>query len=230
MCGRYTLATDRTTLSETFPQLTLPDVLPPRYNIAPSQEVAVVANTGERVLASFRWGLIPSWAKDPGIGHKMINARAESLAEKPSFRTAYQRRRCLILADGFYEWAQQPGSKTKIPVYIRLRSGRPFGFAGLWEVWRPADGPPVFSCTIITTTPNELMERIHHRMPVIVKPDAYEQWLDPHEQPPERLDGLLVPYPAAEMIAYPVSSLVNNPKMDSPACIEPVRDTPKDPS
>lgn len=220
MCGRYTLAANLATLTAMFPEWIIPDNPPPRYNIAPSQPVAVVANTGERRMAYFRWGLIPSWAKDPSIGNRMINARAESLVEKPSFRTAYRRRRCLILADGFYEWYQEPGGRGKVPMYIRLRSGLPFAFAGLWDTWRSEQGAPLFSCTILTTDPNDLIERIHHRMPVILKPEAYEQWLDPNEQAPETLNGLLKPYPAEEMTAYPVSPLVNNPKTDTPACIE----------
>jgi putative SOS response-associated peptidase YedK len=151
----------------------------------------------------------------------MINARAESLAEKPSFRAAYRQRRCLILTDGFYEWYKQPGSKTRTPIYIRLRSGKPFVFAGLWDVWRSVEGQPVRSCTIITTVPNELVGQIHNRMPLILKPEAYEVWLDPSERSLDTLSGLLAPYPAEEMTAYPVSPLVNNPRIDTPTCITP---------
>lgn len=223
MCGRFTLKTDPQTLTEIFPGFEMPEELNPRYNIAPSQKVAVVPNKGENKVELFHWGLIPSWAKDPKIGNRMINARAETLAEKPSFRTPYKRRRCLILADGFYEWHQEPESSSKTPIYIRLKSGEPFAFAGLWEVWRPSDDDaPVLSCTIITTTPNSLMEKIHRRMPVILATDGYDQWLDPHEQPPDRLNGLLTSYPAEEMTAYPVSRLVNSPKNDLPDCIRPV--------
>ncbi|MBI4531111.1 MAG: SOS response-associated peptidase [Candidatus Latescibacteria bacterium] len=221
MCGRYTLATDADRLRETFPDFSIQGELPLRYNIAPSQDVAVVANIAEKRVEFFRWGLIPSWAKDPGIGDWMINARAESLAEKPSFRTAYRQRRCLILTDGFYEWYRQPGSQTKTPIYIRLRSGEPFAFAGLWDVWRSVEGPPVRSCTIITTVPNELVGQIHNRMPVILKPETYEVWLDPSERSPDTLSGLLTPYPTEEMTAYPVSPLVNNPRTDTPTCITP---------
>ena len=224
MCGRFTLKTDPETLTETFPGFTTPaaDELVPRYNIAPSQGVAVVPNNGENSVEFFRWGLIPSWAKDPKIGNRMINARAETLAEKPSFRTPYKRRRCLILTDGFYEWKAEQGSKTKTPFYIRLKSEKPFAFAGLWERWSPnIDDDPLLSCTIITTSPNSLMETIHRRMPVILEPDAYDQWLDPSEQPPTQLDGLLKSYPSEEMEAYPVSRLVNRPINDSPDCIAP---------
>ena len=225
MCGRFTLKTDPETLTETFPGFTTPaaDEMSPRYNIAPSQQVAVVANNGDNNVEFFQWGLIPSWAKDPKIGNRMINARAETLAEKPSFRTPYKRRRCLILTDGFYEWKAEPGSKTKTPHYIRLKSEKPFAFAGLWEAWSPnIDDDPLLSCTIITTSPNSLMETIHRRMPVILEPDSYQQWLDPSDQPPAQLDGLLKPYPADEMEAYPVSRLVNRPSNDSPDCIAPM--------
>ena len=224
MCGRFTLKTDPETLTETFPGFTTPaaDEMTPRYNITPSQRVAVVANNGENSVEFFQWGLIPSWAKDPKIGNRMINARSETLAEKPSFRTPYKRRRCLILSDGFYEWRAEPGSKTKTPFYIRLKSEKPFAFAGLWEAWSPnIDDDPLLSCTIITTSPNALMETIHRRMPVILEPDGYEQWLDPSEQSPKQLDGLLQSYPAEEMEAYPVSRLVNRPSNDSPDCIAP---------
>lgn len=224
MCGRFTLRSDPETLTETFPGFTTPavDEMSPRYNIAPSQGVAVVANNGENRVEFFQWGLVPSWAKDPKIGNRMINARAETLAEKPSFRTPYKRRRCLVLTDGFYEWKAEPGSKSKTPFYIRLRSEKPFAFAGLWEAWSPnIDDDPLLSCTIITTSPNALMETIHRRMPVILEPDAYNLWLDPSDQPPKQLDGLLKPYPADEMEAYPVSRLVNRPSNDSPDCIAP---------
>ena len=224
MCGRFTLKTDPETLTETFPGFTTPaaDEMVPRYNIAPSQQVAVVANNGGNSVEFFQWGLIPSWAKDPKIGNRMINARSETLAEKPSFRTPYKRRRCLILTDGFYEWRAEPGSQTKTPFYIHLKSEKPFAFAGLWEAWSPnIDDDPLLSCTIITTSPNALMETIHRRMPVILEPDGYDQWLDPSDQSPTQLDGLLKSYPAEEMEAYPVSRLVNRPSNDSPDCIAP---------
>lgn len=224
MCGRFTLRSDPETLTETFPGFTTPavDEMSPRYNIAPSQGVAVVPNNGENNVEFFQWGLIPSWAKDPKIGNRMINARAETLAEKPSFRVPYKRRRCLVLTDGFYEWKAEPGSKSKTPFYIRLRSEKPFAFAGLWEAWSPnIDDDPLLSCTIITTSPNALMETIHRRMPVILEPDAYNLWLDPSDQSPKQLDGLLKPYPDEEMMAYPVSRLVNRPSNDSLDCIAP---------
>jgi putative SOS response-associated peptidase YedK len=219
MCGRYTLANTQK-VAEAFAQFDIPANLPPRYNIAPSQPIAVVANNGQHKVEFFQWGLIPSWAKDPKIGNQMINARSETLAEKPSFKNAYKRRRCLVLADGFYEWKkEEDGAKT--PMYIRLASGDPFAFAGLWEIWQTAEDA-VLSCTIITTNPNELMAQIHNRMPVILAPDAYEQWLDPAERSPDQLNGLLRPYPAELMTAYPVSRLVNSPQNDTPALIEPL--------
>jgi putative SOS response-associated peptidase YedK len=194
----------------------------PRYNIAPSQPVAVVPNDGLLKLDYYVWGLIPSWAKDPSIGSRMINARGETLAEKPSFRAAFRRRRCLILADGFYEWQQTPGGKTKTPMYIRLKSGEPFAFAGLWESWNSPDGSQVLSCAIITTEPNPLMAKIHNRMPVILPQAAHMPWLHSGEADTKALSALLKPYPAEEMVAYPVSKLVNSPANDVPAVIEPL--------
>jgi len=221
MCGRFTLAANKKKLAETFSNFTPPDELPPRYNIAPTQPIAVVANNGENKIEFFHWGLIPFWAKDPTIGNRMINARAETLAEKPSFKNAFQRRRCLVLADGFYEWRKNP-NKTKTPMYIQMESRDPFAFAGLWESWRSPEGETILSCTIITTEPNELMTTIHNRMPVILPSEAYDQWLDPAEQKAEQLQGLLKPYPAELMIAYPISTLVNNPSNDMPDCIAPI--------
>lgn len=221
MCGRFSLTTNKQQLAEAFAGFEPPRELSPRYNIAPSQPVAVVANTGQNKVDFFVWGLIPAWAKDPGIGNRMINARAETLAEKPSFKAAYRRRRCLVLADGFYEWRKNP-DKSKTPVYIQLESKEPFAFAGLWEVWHSPQGDEVLSCTIITTEPNEFMAKIHNRMPVILPRAAYEQWLDPAEQKPERLQSLLKPYPAQEMAAYAVSTVVNNPQNETPDCIAPV--------
>ncbi len=222
MCGRFTLTIDPTALQEAFPWAVIPDDLPPRYNIAPSQPVAVIANTGDNTLTMYKWGLIPSWAKDPAIGERMINARAESLAEKPSFRTAYRKRRCLILSDGFYEWKQNPDLKTKQPMYIKLKNGQPFAFAGLWELWRAPDGSDIHSCTIITTQPNELLQTIHNRMPVILPPEAYSEWLVTDDRQPAQLDQLLIPYDAAKMLAFPVSKMVNRPEVDAPELVKPI--------
>ena len=222
MCGRFTLTVDTGQLQEAFPWVDISDGFQPRYNIAPTQPVAVVPNDGKNQLDYFTWGLIPSWAKDPAIGNRMINARAETLAEKPSFRSAFRRRRCLVLADGFYEWRKEPDQKTKTPMYLQLESRSPFAFAGLWEFWQSPDGSKVLSCTIITTQPNSLVERIHNRMPVILPPAAYEQWLASEEQDPSQLAPLLRPYPAEEMVAYPVSRLVNSPQNDVPECVRPL--------
>lgn len=225
MCGRFTLTPDPADLMEAFPGFTFPADLTPRYNIAPSQLVAAIPNNGQNKADLFHWGLIPSWAKDPTIGNRMINARAESLAEKPSFRTAYRRRRCLVIANGYYEWRPEPNKKSKTPFYIKLKSEKPFAFAGLWETWRSAesaaDDTTIMSCTIITTTPNPLLEPIHNRMPVILESEVYDQWLDPTDQSPDKLSLLLKSYPDSKMTAYPVSTLVNNPKNDSPECIVP---------
>jgi putative SOS response-associated peptidase YedK len=152
----------------------------------------------------------------------LINARAETLIEKPSFRTAFRRRRCLVLADGFYEWRQDPGRRGKTPMLVRLREDKPFAFAGLWENWQSPDGSTILSCTIITTQPNSLMETIHNRMPVILPERAYEPWLEPGEVDPQTLTSLLQPFPAEEMVAHPVSTLVNDPKNESPECIVPL--------
>jgi len=222
MCGRFTLTIDPADLRDAFPGLTFPESMAPRYNIAPSQPVAVVANNGKSTVEFFKWGLVPGWAQDPSIGNRMINARAESLAEKPAFRAAYKRRRCLILADGFYEWKAVPGQKGKTPMLVKMKSGEPFAFAGLWEAWHPDQEDAILSCTIITTAPNALLEKIHDRMPVILKPEAYPLWLDPGEQTPEALNKLLKPYPATQMTAFPVARLVNDPKNDAPECVAPV--------
>jgi putative SOS response-associated peptidase YedK len=222
MCGRFTLTAETNVIQDAFPWVNIPENLQPRFNIAPTQPVAVVANDGKNRLDYFVWGLIPSWAKDPSIGSRMINARAETLAEKPSFRTAFRRRRCLVLADGFYEWKQDKNARRKTPMYIKLESGSPFAFAGLWENWNSADGSQILSCTIITTQPNALMEDIHNRMPVILPEEAYKKWLEPGEQKPENLSGLLAAYPPEKMVAYPVSTLVNSPQNESPQCIIPL--------
>lgn len=227
MCGRFTLTIDPADLQDAFYWVDFSNIdFSPRYNIAPTQPVAVVPNTGENKLDFFLWGLIPSWARDPKIGSRLINARSETLAEKPSFRAAYRRRRCLILADGFYEWQKVTGSKTKIPTYIRLKSGAPFAFAGLWEDWHSPDGSQILSCTIITTRPNEVLKPIHSRMPVILPPAAYELWLDPAEKTSGQLQHLLRPYPSEGIEAYPVSRLVNNPRNDSPGCVLPPPSVP----
>ena len=244
MCGRFTLTDPEQDLAIQFNLPEIPD-MQPRYNIAPTQPVAAVrvaqttasgdAGSPEdgimvRELAMLHWGLIPFWAKDPKIGARMINARSETVAEKPSFRSAFRKRRCLIAADGFYEW--QKVEQGKQPFYIRLHEGRPFAFAGLWEYWKEADDPEepsgqrmsIQSCTILTTEPNELLRPLHNRMPVILHPRDYELWLDPKIQDKDRLQPILRAYPPEEMEAFPVSRLVNRPANDDPRCIEPLAD------
>ncbi len=221
MCGRFTLTADPAELQDAFPQYRFPAEGKPRFNIAPTQPVLTLPNTPALTADYFTWGLIPSWANDPAMGARLINARAETLAEKPSFRGPYKYKRCLIFADGFYEWKAESGTKLKIPHYIRLKSGLPFTFAGLWDEWQAPDGSLVKSCALITTRPNELMASLHHRMPVILPPAAHEQWLDPAAQNPETLQGLLIPYPAHEMTAHPVSTLVNDPTNDRAELILP---------
>jgi len=221
MCGRFTLTASGDTLAETFDLDEAPTVSP-RYNIAPTQPVAAVRlspDAGKRELTFLHWGLIPSWSKDTQIGSRLINARAETITEKPSFRTAFKRRRCLIPASGFYEWQRQGNQKQ--PVYVQAQHGTVFAFAGLWETWHGADGSEIESCTILTTEPNELMRDIHNRMPVIIEPADYSMWLDPGPNPEDALH-LLRPYPADQMIASPVSTFVNNPRNDTPECIAPL--------
>jgi putative SOS response-associated peptidase YedK len=226
MCGRFTLRTPLTVLSQQF----LFDLdaaigqLPqqPRYNIAPTQAIAAVraAPGGGRALAALHWGLIPSWAKDCKIASSLINARGETVAEKPAFRSAFARRRCLILADGFFEWKKV--GKRKQPYYYRLRDGRPFAFAGLWESWRGAAGaagPPLESGTIITTTANELCRPLHDRMPVILEACDYDRWLNPGAAK-EDLIPLLTPYPADAMQVDPVSQRVNSVRNDDAQCLD----------
>jgi putative SOS response-associated peptidase YedK len=234
MCGRFTLRTPLSVLAEQF-LFDLGEVptdfgLVPRYNIAPTQTIVAVRQPAEgapRQLALLHWGLIPSWAKDAKLASSMINARSETLAEKPAFRTAFARRRCLILADGYYEW--QAVGKKKLPLLFHRRDGRPFAFAGLWERWRgPAgldgDAPPLESCTIVTTAASELSAHVHDRMPAILDPVDYDLWLDPAVQDKSRLLGLLRPYTGDELVAEPVSTRVNSVKNDDPGCIEIVRE------
>lgn len=221
MCGRYTLSTPVEALPGEFGLAGPLPELRPSYNVAPTQEVpAVVTGSGEgRRLEMLRWGLIPAWADDPGIGARMINARSETVAEKPSFRRAFKERRCLIVADGFYEW--QKTNSGKQPYYARMKSGRPFAFAGLWESWNKDGEGGIRSCTILTTDANDLVGGIHHRMPVILPPEYYEPWLDPDLREPDQLLPLLAPYSTNDMEAYPVSRRVNSPSNDGPGCIEP---------
>jgi putative SOS response-associated peptidase YedK len=221
VCGRFTLTTNLGAIAARFGVARFLGESAARYNIAPTQPVIVVNDDGTRHLTQMQWGLIPSWAKDPAIGNRMINARAETVATKPAFRVALRKRRCLIPADGFYEW-QQVG-RRKQPVYITLKAREPFSFAGLWESWTSPDGEEVRTCTIITTEANDLLKPIHDRMPVILTREAERVWLDPSMQEPERLLPLLKSYPAEDMEYYAVSRLVNSPHNDAPDCVAPYR-------
>lgn len=213
MCGRFALAATGEEVAEHYQLPELPFVVP-RYNIAPTQPVAAVRlnDAGEREFTFFQWGLIPSWAKDPSIGSRMINARAETAAEKPAFRAAFKRRRCLLPATGFFEWRAVDGRKQ--PMYIHEVGGGLFSLAGLWEIWHAPDGGMLETCTILTTSPNALMELIHNRMPVILDPLDYATWLAP-DTPADRLHHLLRPYVDGRLAAYPVSTAVNKPQNDS---------------
>ena len=227
MCGRYTNRFTWKELHERLDLIGTPLNLRPRYNVAPSQDVAAVRAAEQgRSLAMLRWGLIPAWARDAAIGHKLINARSETAAEKPSFRSAFRHRRCLIPADGFYEWQRRGG--TRQPWLFGLRDGAPMIFAGLWERWTVPEGATltgslaerspghaVETCTILTTAANETVAPVHGRMPVILAPDAWDDWLAGDDVP-------LAPYPADDMTAHPVSTHVNRPANDDPRCVEPV--------
>jgi putative SOS response-associated peptidase YedK len=219
MCGRFTLRAPAQAVEQLFPLFELADV-PPRYNIAPTQPVLAVraGAEGKPEPVRLRWGLVPSWAADPSIGNRLINARSETVAGKPAFRSAFRQRRCLVLADGFYEW-QQAGRQRQ-PFLFRLHKDRPFAFAGLWECWKKGESP-LETCTLLTTNANELLGTIHIRMPVILPHEVYDRWLDPALKDPEALQALLLPYPAQEMEGYPVATWVNNARHEGAECIVP---------
>lgn len=220
MCGRFVLTADTDTIQLAFDLTTMPDQHAPRFNIAPSQPIAVITNENSKVLTFHKWGLLPSWAKDPKMGNKMINARAETAAEKPAFRAAFKRRRCLIPADGFFEWQKRAGGK--VPMFIHMKDYSPFAFAGLWEIWYSPEGDELRTATILTTDPNDLMAEIHNRMPVILERKDYAQWLSPDDQKASDLMPLMKPFDSSNMGAYAVSTYVNSPANDSPEAIEPV--------
>jgi len=219
MCGRFKLSANRQRLKDTFPLWEFPD-LTARFNIAPTQPVLAVRqeDNAKPQGAFLRWGLIPSWAKDMKLSASLINARADSVATKPSFRNAFKRRRCLILADGFYEWRQ--GTKPKQPFHIRRSDGQPFAFAGLWERW--AGEQPIDSCTIITTDANDVVRPVHDRMPVILEPRDYARWLDPTSADPGVLQEMLRPYPPELMATDAVSTFVNNARNEGEECLATV--------
>ena len=219
MCGRFTMTIDPGDLQVEWGIGETPSEWIPRYNIAPTQPVAVLRDPLYKLIEYFQWGLVPYWAKEESIGGRMINARSETLREKPSFRQAFSKRRCLILADGFYEWQKQPDKKPSIPYYFQLADKRPFAFAGLWETWVKPDASILHSCTIITTSANELVGKVHERMPVILTAQNGWQWVEQH--PEEELEKMLLPYPAELMTARAVSVAVNSPSYDDIKCIKP---------
>lgn len=224
MCGRYTLSTPSDLLADLMEVQETPE-LSQRFNIAPTQEAPILRLADEasfhREIELLKWGLVPFWAKDPTIGNRMINARAETVAEKPSFRNSFKKRRCIVLADGFYEWQKTAGSKQ--PYFFRLQSQQPFGMAGLWDSWEKGDGEPLETFTILTTQPNELVATAHHRMPVILSRRDIQLWLDPAADSGSAFGTFWDPYPAAEMEGFPVSTYVNSPANDTPRCIEPLK-------
>jgi putative SOS response-associated peptidase YedK len=221
MCGRFSQRSPSKKIAEKFEVEDVPPLFE-RYNVSPAQAVlAVRQGAGGREAVFLKWGLVPRWAKDPLIGNKLINARSETVAEKPSFREAFSRRRCLVPAEGFYEWSRQGGGR-KQPLYFHMKDGEPFAIAGLWERWEGEDGP-LETCTLLTTTANELLAPHHDRMPMILRPGDYDVWLDAGVRSTEQLKPLLRPYPHEEMSAYAVSHLVNNPSNEGPRCVEPIR-------
>ena len=220
MCGRFTLTANQQLLARRFEFQDNRLELEPNYNVAPTQNVLTVIDAGENRRGGFmRWGLIPHWAKNPAVGSPMINARAETVAQKPAFRDALRRRRCLVLADGFYEWRKMGRAKT--PMRIAMESGDPFAFAGLWSIWKDPEGNAIPSCAIITTQANDLLRPIHNRMPVILPKAMEEFWLDRDVQDPHALADVLTSYPSDLMRAYPVSTLVNSARNNRPEVMEP---------
>ncbi|HEY3781934.1 MAG TPA: SOS response-associated peptidase [Fimbriimonadaceae bacterium] len=239
MCARFTLRVSAEAMKELFDLDELPELLV-RYNIAPTQDVSAVTQSreGERMLRPLRWGLVPSWAKSLAVGSTMINARSESLHERGAFRTAFEKRRCLIPSDGFFEWKEvtpeeeqgslfgeptkvKAGKPKKQPYHFTLRDGKPFAFAGLWERWSDPEGHVVDTCTIVTTAANELVAKLHDRMPVILAPEDYALWLDRHECDTAKLMPLMSPYPSERMKATAVNPVVGNSRIDTPECVQP---------
>ena len=223
MCGRFTLTLDPGELQALLDLGPFVHIVQPRYNIAPSQPIPIVKDANKREVELYRWGLVPSWADDPNIGNRMINARSETAHEKPSFRAAFKRRRCLILADGFFEWHADQKGAPKTPYLFKLKNDHPFTFAGLYEHWQAPEGGELHTCTILTCPPNDLVKDYHNRMPVMLSEEARWQWLLEDTNEKALLD-MLIPYPTEEMKCYPVSKAVNTPNNDSPEVLEPLED------
>jgi putative SOS response-associated peptidase YedK len=219
MCGRFVRKTDLRIVADIFRVADVESPAAPSYNIAPRQPVAVIMEKGKRKIVSMQWGLIPHWAKDEKIANKLINARSETIAEKPSFRNSFKKFRCLIIADGFYEW-QSSGARKK-PFFIRMKDEKPFGMAGLYDQWISPEGKTVVTCTIVTTEANDIMKPIHHRMPVIIDPENYDLWLNPEENDTAKLAKFLIPCDPGLLKAFEVSLLVNSPAHNSEDCILP---------
>lgn len=221
MCGRFDLHLPREVIADIF-GITIVQDIPPRFNIAPTQQVVVFRTypDGTRHLDLLKWGLIPSWAKDPSIGSRMINARSETVDIKPAFRTALKHRRCIIPANGFYEWREVAGKKH--PLYVKLKGNKLIMFAGLWDHWKPPEGEVIESCTILTTTTNDLIKHLHDRMPVILDPMDIDLWVDPKVDDPGQLKPLFKPYPSELMEMYPVGDQVNSPRNDTSDLIKPL--------
>jgi len=227
MCGRYTLAKPLQEIEELVGDIRNEVPLIPRYNVAPSQPILTVLNRQPRDLTFTQWGLVPRWVKDPSMGSRMINARSETIAEKPAFKSSFKYHRCLLLADGFFEWRKVEGQEYKTPMYIRLRSCEPFAFAGIYADWQGPDGSEITTSAIITTSPNRLVSRIHNRMPVILARDHMKAWMDPSLEKLTELEHVFAPYPDTEMEAYEVSRKVNKVAFDAPECIAPALETPR---
>ena len=221
MCGRFTLTLEASEIQLELGIGDVPENWHPRYNIAPSQDIAIIKNTEASKISWARWGLVPSWAKDIKMGQRLINARGETIQEKPSYRNAFKSRRCVVLADGFYEWKKGVKNQKSQPFYFYLPGKKLFGLAGLWETWQSKSDETVLqTCTIITCEANELVSKVHERMPVIFTKEQIWKWLD--EKDPALLQNLLIPYSSDEMMTFPVGSMVNNPSYDLVNCIQPI--------
>lgn len=220
MCGRFVQKVDLREAAKIFEAIVEAEQRT-NYNVAPRQPIAVIMADGKRKIVEMSWGLIPHWAKDASIANKLINARSETVAEKPSFRESFRSRRCLIIADGFYEWQTRDGVKK--PFYIFMKNRKPFGMAGLYDHWKDENGKEITTCTIITTEANEFMKSLHHRMPVIISPNDYDRWLDPAERDASKIGSLMKPWDSNEMGAYEVGALVNSAGYNSAECIDPLK-------